>query len=116
MVEFVLVAPLLFGLALAVVQISLALYVRATLVSAAAQGARAAALAGADPGAGVRRVRTLLAESLSASVVRQVTSRRGVVDGLAVMEVRIEADLPLVGLLGPSVLAVSGHALREDEA
>ncbi len=113
MVEFALVAPLLMMLALAVVQVSLALHVRSTLTSAAAEGARAAALAGADPGAGVRRARSLLAGNVAGSVVRDVTAYSGMVGGLQVMEVRIEADLPLVGLLGPSVLSVTGHALRE---
>jgi len=112
-VEFALVAPLLTVLALAVVQVSLALHVRSTLTSAAVEGARAASLAGSDPGAGVRRARILLADNVAGSVVRDVVAGPGVVDGLEVMEVRIEADLPLVGLLGPSLLSISGHALKE---
>ena len=115
-VEFTLVAPLLVLLALGIVQVSLALHVRSTLTSAAVEGARAAALAGADPGAGLRRTRSLLADNVAASVVRDVTVHPGVIDGLDVMEVRIEADLPLVGLLGPSVLSIRGHALRESAA
>mgnify|MGYP000848267369 CR=1 FL=1 len=112
-VEFALVAPLLLLLALAVLQVALAMHVRATLTSAAAEGARAAALAGADPAAGVRRTRTLLAQNLAGSVVDDVTAQRGVVDGLAVMTVRVTAVLPMVGLLGPQALTVEGHALRE---
>jgi len=112
-VEFALVAPLLLLLALAVLQVALAMHVRATLTSAAAEGARAAALAGASPLAGVRRTRTLLAENLAGSVVDDVTARRAVVDGLAVMTVRVTAVLPMVGLLGPQMLTVEGHALQE---
>lgn len=112
-VEFALVAPLLLLLALAVLQVALAMHVRATLTSAVAEGARAAALAGADPAAGVRRTRTLLAQNLAGSVVDDVTAQRGVVDGLAVMTVRVTAVLPMVGLLGPQALTVEGHALRE---
>lgn len=112
-VEFALVAPLLLLLALAVLQVALAMHVRATLTSAAAEGARAAALAGADPAAGVRRTRTLLAQNLAGSVVDDVTAQRGVVDGLAVMTVRVTAVLPMVGLLGPQALTVEGRALRE---
>jgi Flp pilus assembly protein TadG len=112
-VEFVLVAPLLMVLAIAVVQLALALHVRATLTAAAAEGARAASLAGADPSAGVVRARELLADNVAGSVVREVTARRTVIDGLPVMVVRIDAAVPLVGLLGPEVLTVEGHALRE---
>lgn len=112
-VEFVLVAPLVLLLALAVLQLGLALHVRATLTSAAAEGARAASLAGADVDAGVRRTTGLLQESLAGSVVRRVTARPAAVDGLDVMVVRVEATLPLVGLLGPAALDVEGRALRE---
>jgi Flp pilus assembly protein TadG len=112
-VEFVLVAPLVLLVALAVVQLGLALHVRATLTSAAAEGARAASLAGADAEAGVRRTTTLLEESLTGSVVRRITARPAVVDTLDVMVVRVEARLPLVGLLGPAMLEVEGRALRE---
>jgi len=115
-VEFALVAPLVLALGLAVLQAALALHVRTTLISAASEGARAAALAGADPTAGVRRARALLEQNIAGSVVRDVTATRTVLDGLPVIEVRIDGELPLVGLLGPSVLTVTGHALREGPA
>ena len=111
--EFVLVAPLLLVLAVAVVQVALALHVRVTLTAAAAEGARAASLAGADPAAGVVRTRELLADNIAGSVVREVQAARSVVDGLPVMVVRIDAAVPLVGLLGPEALTVEGHALQE---
>ena len=87
-VEFALVAPLLMVLAIAVVQVALALHVRATLTAAAAEGARAASLAGADPRAGVLRARELLADNVAGSVVREVTAaadgdRRAARDGRA---------------------------------
>jgi Flp pilus assembly protein TadG len=112
-VEFVLVAPLLVAVAVAVLEFALVLHVRATLTAAAADGARAASLAGADPASGVRRARLLLADNLAGSVVRTVTAGRVVLEGRAVMVVRIEAGLPFAGLLGPAVLAVEGHSLRE---
>jgi len=112
-VEFVLVAPLIVLLACAVLQVALALHVRATLTSAAAEGARAAALAGADPEAGVRRAHILLDENIAASVVRRITAQRSSIGGLPVIAVRIDATLPLVGLLGPTSLTVTGHALQE---
>ena len=111
--EFVLVAPLVLLVALAVIQVALALYVRATLTSAAAEGARAAASAGADPSAGVRRAQRLLSQNIAGSVVRRVTASGAMAGGLPVMAVRIEATLPLVGLLGPTSLTVVGHSLQE---
>ena len=113
-VEFALVTPLLLMLALGVIQLVLALHVRATLTSAAAEGARAAALAGADPLAGVARTRALLEQNVAGAAVDEVSARRTVVGGLPVMAVRIEARLPLAGLLGPAILSVEGHALREE--
>ena len=50
MAEFTLVGVLLTVLALAVVQLALALHVRNTLLDAAAEGARYAALAGSSDG------------------------------------------------------------------
>ena len=112
-VEFVLVAPLVLLLGLAVLQVALALHVRATLTAAAAEGARAAALAGSDPAAGIRRARSLLDANLAGPVVRDVSAARATVDGLPVITVRIVGRLPLVGLLGPTALVVEGHALQE---
>lgn len=112
-VDAVLVLPLLVLLAVAVLQVMLALHVRSTLVAAAAEGARAAALAGADERAGVARTRALLQDTVSSSVVRGISARAERRDGLDVLAIRIDADLPLIGLLGPSVLTVEGHALRE---
>lgn len=112
-VEFVLVAPLVMLLLAALLQLALAMHVRATLVSAAAEGARAAALAGADPQAGVLRARGLVEQTLASSVIRDVSARAGTAGALEVMVVRIDARLPLIGLLGPQALTVEGRALRE---
>ena len=104
---------MLLVVALAVVQLTMFLYVRMTLISAAAEGARAAALAGSNPVAGERRARDLVAGTLAADVVDAVLVRREVQHGLSVLTVSIQARLPLVGLLGPSALTVSGRALAE---
>ncbi len=114
-VEFVLVAPLLLVLALGVVQIALLLHARATLTFAAAEGARAGALSGADPRAGVRRAAMLVEQNVSDAVVQDISAARDVVDGLAVLTVRIDAHVPAIGLLGPTQLHVEGHALIEAE-
>jgi hypothetical protein len=112
-VEFTLVAPLILLLALGVLQVALALHVRATLTAAAAEGARAAALAGGDPAVAVRRTRDLLARNVAGSVVQGISAGWESVDGLGTMAVRIDGSLPMIGLLGPSVLTVVGHALPE---
>lgn len=105
--------PLLLALAVGVLQVVLTMHVRSVLTAAAAEGARAAALAGADPAAAVARVDDLLAGSLAGSVVRDVTARPSSEAGLSLMVVRVEARLPLAGLLAPTELVVEGRALRE---
>lgn len=112
-VEFVLVTPLLLAVTLAIMQVALALHVRATLVSAAAEGARASALAGADPQAGERRTRALLSGTVAGGVIEHIEVTRVMRQGLVVHEVRIDADLPLVGLIGPRAMSVYGHAMAE---
>ena len=112
-VEFALVAPILLAVALAVLQLALALHVRATLTSAAAEGARAAALAGSDLAAGERRARAILRENIAAGVVKDITVQREWHGGALVISVEIEAALPLIGLYGPTQMSVIGHALQE---
>lgn len=112
-VEFVLIAPLLLVLALAVLQVALMMHARATLTSAAAEGARAGAMSGSDPRAGISRATALVEQNVSGAVVRRVSADREVIDGLAVLTVRINAEVPGLGLLGPTQVDVEGHALIE---
>lgn len=112
-VGFVVVVPLLVVIVLAVVQVALALHVRATVTSAAADGARAAALAGGDTAVARARIRSALATTLADGVVDDVVVRRTSSDGLAVVDVEVRSVLPLVGLLGPTSMVVHGHALVE---
>ena len=112
-VEFVLVTPLLVVLALGVLQVVMTLHVRSVLTAAAAEGARAASLAGADPRAAVVRVHGLLDGSLAGTVLRDVSARAESRSGLALMVVRVEARIPGAGLLVPADLVVEGRALRE---
>lgn len=94
-------------------QLGLAMHVRNTLVDAAGEGARYAAQTGHTTNDGVRRTQELAASALSAAFVQGVSARRTVLDGLDVIEVEVDAPLPVVGLLGPSGLVVRGHALVE---
>lgn len=101
-------------LALAVVQLGLALHVRNTLLDAAAEGARHAALLGSSPGDGVGRTRELIASAIADDFARDVTAGTTTVDGVPVVEVRVRATLPVIGLIGlESGLEVAGHAAIE---
>ncbi len=113
--DFVLVGGLVTVLFVAVLQLTLVLHVRNTLVDCAAQGARYAAAAGRAPSDGVERTGELAAASLSAAYAGEVAAGRTVVDGLDVIEVTVTAPLPVLGLLGPGgALTVRAHALVED--
>ncbi len=112
-VEFVLIAPLLLFVALAVVQMALLMHVRASLVSAAAEGARAGSLAGADPAVGVTRAREIAERNSHSAVIDDVVATRESIDGLSVLTVRIDAEVPLLTVLGSTRLEVEAHALIE---
>lgn len=103
------VSALLVALALAVVQLALALHVRNTLVDAAAEGARFSSLADASLAEGEERTRQLIAAALGDYPVEvEARSSEGAV------EIVVVAPLPLAGLLGPSrALEVSAHAALE---
>ena len=112
-VEFVLVAPLVLLLALATVQLTLTLYVRNTLIAAAAESARLAATADATPAQAVALARGVLGQQLAGGVVTEVSVSTTKLGVLSFEQVRLRARLPLLGLLGPAALVVSGHALKE---
>lgn len=113
-VEFALVAVLLSTLFAGVLQLGLALYVRTTLVAAAADGARYAARADRTPEEGAAYTRAVIGRALSPAYARDVRPSYAEVDGLPVVAVEVHARLPVVGLLGPErALVVRGHALRE---
>lgn len=109
-----LVAPLVLLLSAAVVQVVLLLHLRASLTAAAAEGARAAALAGASPLAGRWRALEVAAEVVAPDAVRDVRVGHDVVDGLPVVVVRLRAEPDLVGLLPGISVDVSARALVED--
>lgn len=112
-VEFALVTPLLLLVALAVLQVTLALHVRSTLTAAAAEGARSGALADSGLGVAEARTRQVLDDALGGGAAEQVEASRARVDGVEVVRVRVTARLPLLGTLGPTALSVEGHAIRE---
>ena len=112
-VEFALVTPLLLIVALAVLQVILALHVRSTLTAAAAEGARAGALAGAGLAVAESRTRDVLGDALGGDAAQDVVASRTRLEGVEVVRVLVTARLPLLGTLGPTALTVEGHAIAE---
>ena len=109
--DFVLVGSLLTAFALAVVQLTLVLHVRNTLVDAAASAARYGSLADRGTEDAQRRAGELVTMALGSDYAADITVGETRVEGVRVLEVRVRAPLPLVGLAGPpGVITVSGHA------
>jgi hypothetical protein len=112
--EFVMVTALLTVLTLSVIQIGLALFIRNTIVDAAAEGARFGALADNSMADGVARATDLIETALGPGYARDVAARSGSYLGHPAVIVTVRAPLPLIGLAGlDRGLEVSGHAAIE---
>jgi Flp pilus assembly protein TadG len=110
-VEFALVTPLVLLVALAVLQLTLALHVRSVAIGAASEGARLAAISNVE--AGRERTTRLLRGSIAGPAIRDTTVRLDRSGPLAVTAVDVTLDLPLIGLLGPVEMTVTGRAVVE---
>lgn len=110
--DFVLVGSFLTVLFLGIVQLTLVLHVRNTLVDAASSGARYGALADRGLLDASGRAAELANAALGTPFGADVTATRVVsADGISLLEVRLRAPLPLVGFAGPpGLLEVAGHA------
>jgi hypothetical protein len=112
--EFVMVGALLTALTLAVMQLGLALHVRNTVLDAAAEGARFAALADRGLADGAERTRELITTAIGPSYATTVEAGYGEFDGYPSVRMRVVAPLPMLGLFGPDRgLEVVGHAAVE---
>ena len=115
-VEFVLVMVVLVPLVLGIAQVGLVLHVRNTLTAAASDGARAAAPLGATPSDGIERTRQLISGALADQYADDVTATFTTIGGVPATEVVVRAEVPALGILGPSVeLTATGHAVQEVE-
>ena len=113
--EFVMVTALLTALTLAVLQLALALHIRNTVLDAAAEGARYAALADSGLEQGAERSRDLITAALGPAYARDVSAGYAEVAGYPGVRVRVLVPLPLFGLLGMDRgLEVEGNAVVED--
>jgi len=116
-VDFVLVLLVLLPLVLGILQLALVLHVRNTLASAAAEGARHAAVSGSSAPAGQAKVEELVDGALSQEFVRSVSVHSAVVGGVPGYEAVVEADVSVLGLGGPGVhIRVEGHAIAEQQS
>ncbi|MET1052168.1 MAG: TadE/TadG family type IV pilus assembly protein [Mycetocola sp.] len=113
-VEFAFVAALLTLLTLSVLQLGLALHVRNTVLDAAAEGARFAALADNSPADGVERTQELISAAIGPDFAQDVSATTSSFLGHPSVEITVVTRLPLIGLVGAEqTLEVSGHAAIE---
>ena len=116
-VDFTLTSVLLLFVFLAVFQLGLALHVRNTLISCAAEGARYGAREGSSAQLGESRARDLIGRALSDRYASNVTSQADVTSsGVEVVVIDVSAPVPVVGFFGPGEgLHVSGRAFLETQ-
>ena len=111
-----LVSLVLVPLVLGVLQVGLVLYVRNTLTAAAAEGARYAATLDRGPSAGVARAQEQIRGALADRFASAASADERLVAGVRVVEVRVHAEVPPLGIWGPSIaLDVAGHAVEEPQ-
>jgi Flp pilus assembly protein TadG len=110
-VDFVLVGALLTMFFLAIIQLTLVLHVRNTLIDAAASGARYGTLADRNAADAEERTRSLIGIALNEGFSKQVTAQEVTVQGMRTLEVTVRSPMPVIGLIGPrDMLEVKGHA------
>lgn len=108
------VGALLTVLTLSVLQLGFALHIRNTVLDAAAEGARFAALADNGLPDGVERTRELITTALGPGYAADVTAVVGSYLGHPAAVVTVRTPLPLIGLAGiDGGLEVTGHAAIE---
>jgi hypothetical protein len=112
-VEFALVAPLLMLVALAVLQLMLAIHVRTVITSAAIEGARVAALVDGDLNRAESRTRSILESNIAGTAVQSIRASRVTEGANEMFAVVVETELPLLGFYGPTSMKLTGHALAE---
>jgi hypothetical protein len=110
-VDFVLVGALLTVFFMAIIQLTLVLHVRNTLIDAAASGAGYGVLADRTPTDAKARTSELIEMTLNGDFAMDVTTAEKTLDGIRALEVTVRAPMPVVGLIGPGgFMEVSGHA------
>ena len=101
-VEFILVSVLLTALTLGVLQFALAMHCRNIVQDAAVDAAFYAALADTTEQETQARARSAVEHGVGRDIISSVTVYPSTSRGITTMRVRIEAALPVFGLLGPA--------------
>jgi hypothetical protein len=110
-VDFVLVGGLLTMFFLAIIQLTLVLHIRNTLIDAAASGARYGTLADRNASDALERTRSLIGMALNEGFAEQVSTQEVTVQGMRTLEVTVRSPMPVIGFIGPrDMLEVKGHA------
>lgn len=113
-VDFVMILVVLLPMFAALLQLSLVLHVRNTLSSAAAEGARRAAVTGATPEDGTRKAAEQIVGTLNEKYADDIDIQLTTIGDAPAYEVIIRASVPALGLGGPAIeIEVSGNAIIE---
>nr|WP_084100672.1 TadE/TadG family type IV pilus assembly protein [Demequina sp. NBRC 110051] len=112
--EFVMIGTLVVLIALALLQLVLALHVRNTLISSAHEGARHAAAADREPADGAQRALEVASQSLpGVDASAQAAAVR--IDGADGVRVTLTAPIPVVGTWGAGNMTVEARAIEEGQ-
>ncbi|PUA81050.1 pilus assembly protein TadE [Nocardioides currus] len=113
-VDFVMILVVLLPLFAALLQLALVLHVRNTLSSAAAEGARRAAVSGATMEDGRAKTIEQIVGTVNERYADGVSIAPADVGGSPGYRVTVTASVPVLGLGGPAIdVTVSGNAIIE---
>jgi len=99
--------------ALAVLQLMLAIHVRSVVTGAAIEGARVAALVDGDLTRAESRTRCILERNFARTAVQSIRASQVTEGENKMFAVVVETELPLIGFYGPTSMRLTGHALAE---
>lgn len=113
-VDFVMILVILLPMFAALFQLALVLHVRNTLSSAAAEGARVAAVVGATPEDGTTKTAQQILGTLNEKYAQRIAIEETTVGGVPAYEIVVTAQVPALGLGGPAIeIEASGNAIIE---
>lgn len=110
-VDFALIGGLLTVIFIAIVQLTLVLHVRNTLIDAASSGARYGTLADRSASDAAARTSSLISGSISSEYAQDVSVAQVKQGGAEILQVTVRAPIPVIGLIGPAgAMEVTGRA------
>jgi hypothetical protein len=112
-VAAVLTLPVVVAFFLAVSQVGVVAYVHSNAVHAAAEGARAAAVAKVPGFAALQRVQKVMHQTSGVSHIDNVTTTASTVAGVSVIRVVVYVSVPTTWLPGPHQVRAAATVVRE---